>query len=253
MSGAIDCQREGAVVTVRLRHSGKLNAMSRAMWRTLRTVFEGLQADLSVRCVVILGADGHFCSGGDIAEYPDFRFDIEKLRHFHEQEVWGALQAMRECDVPMLALIEGNCMGAGLEIASCCDVRWACSDARFGAPIARLGFPMAPREAELVSQATGLAVARAMLLAAEIFDAAEMLRTGFLGRVLPVDDWQTPVQRWTAQVQRLAPHAARKNKQTLRELTAGPMHPHSDPYAYADTAEHREGIAAFLEKRRPQF
>jgi enoyl-CoA hydratase len=69
------------------------------------------------------------------------------LRAFHEDDVWGGLQAMLDCDVPIVAQIEGNCMGAGVEIASCCDIRIAGATAKFGAPIAKLGFPMAPREA----------------------------------------------------------------------------------------------------------
>lgn len=120
--------------------------MSLAMWRQLRTVFEQVRDDPQLRCVLVRGEAGHFCAGGDIAEYPAFRFDTTQLRAFHEDTVWGALQAMLDCDVPLLAHIDGNCMGAGLEIASCCDVRIAGNTARFGAPIARLGFPMAPRE-----------------------------------------------------------------------------------------------------------
>jgi enoyl-CoA hydratase len=88
-----------------------------------------------------------FCAGGDISEYAVVPLRRASLREFHENEVWGALQAMLDCDVPMVAQIEGACMGAGLEIASCCDMRIAGDTAKFGAPIAKLGFPMAPREA----------------------------------------------------------------------------------------------------------
>src|SRR5262245_11169474 len=99
--------------------------MSRAMWRELAAGFTAVQADPSVRCVLLRGADGHFCAGGDIAEYPGFRFVPEGLRAFHEEEVWGGLSAMLECDVPIVAQIEGACMGGGLEIACCCDIRVA--------------------------------------------------------------------------------------------------------------------------------
>jgi enoyl-CoA hydratase/carnithine racemase len=86
----------------------------RAMWRKLRERFTAIQQDTGARCVWLRGADGHFCAGGDIAEYPSFRFDTEALRHFHEVEVWGGLQAMLDCDVPIVAQLEGNCMGAGV-------------------------------------------------------------------------------------------------------------------------------------------
>ena len=169
---------EGGVVHVTLRHAGRLNAMSRTMWRQLRSVFECIQAS-SARCVVIAGEGGAFCAGGDISEYPGFRFDAAALRDFHENDVWGGLNAMLACDVPIVASISGACMGAGVEIASCCDVRVAGAAARFGAPIAKLGFPMAPREAQLVAAAVGDVTARQMLLEAATFTAADMLARGF--------------------------------------------------------------------------
>lgn len=274
MGANISLVNEGAVVWVTLDHPGKFNAMSRSMWRALRSAFVDLQVDASVRCVVVRGQGGHFCAGGDIAQYPEFRFDPVQLRHFHETEVWGALQAMLDCDVPIVAQLEGNCMGAGVEIASCCDLRIASNSARFGAPIARLGFPMAPREAALVASAVGATTARAMLLAAEVFDAAHMQTCGFLTRTLP-SALVAPACAETAQrIAALAPQAARLNKQTLRaiadrnaclalveyaraatkNIASGDTHgADSDPYAYANSPEHREGIVAFLDKRPPQF
>src|SRR3989338_3128190 len=115
MSGVIRSGREGALALLTLSHPAKFNAMSRAMWRELRRVFGEIQRDASVRCVVLQGEQGHFCAGGDIAEYPDFRFTEAGLRDFHDNDVWGGLQAMLDCDVPIVARIEGNCMGAGIE------------------------------------------------------------------------------------------------------------------------------------------
>jgi enoyl-CoA hydratase/carnithine racemase len=252
MSGQVHCETEGALARVRLSHKGKFNAMSRAMWRSLQTVFVGLQARSDLRCVVITGSDGHFCAGGDIAEYPAFRFDETALRTFHEEEVWGALSAMLACDLPIIAGIEGNCMGAGMEIASCCDIRIASETARFGAPIARLGFPMAPREAALVAHAAGELTAREMLLGAAVLDAPTMLQRGFLNQlVAPAQLEQHLAQRLDTMAS-LAPRAARMNKQTLRALSPS-MVPAADSYRYADSAEHREGIAAFVAKRPPRF
>lgn len=155
MAGDIVFASHGTLAVVTLRDGERFNAMSLAMWGQLRGGFERLSLDTALRCVVVQGADGHFCAGGNIAQYPQFRFDEARLRDFHEGLIWGALHAMLSCDIPMLARIDGNCMGAGLEIASCCDIRIAGRSVRFGAPIARLGFPMAPRELDLVLQAVG--------------------------------------------------------------------------------------------------
>jgi len=248
---------------VLLHNPDRLNAMSRAMWRELKSVFEQINTDASARCVLVEGAGTAFCAGGDISEYPAFRFDEAALRDFHETEVWGALAAMLACDVPLVAGISGACMGAGVEIASCCDIRIAGASARFGAPIARLGFPMAPREAQLVAGALGEAVARQMLLEATTFSAAEMQACGFLSRIVAKEAVAAEARASAGRIAALAPQAARLNKQTLRALKspstlAGYAQAAMEcivngAYVYADSAEHREGINAFLAKRPPAF
>ena len=251
MSGQVQLALQGALAFVTLSHPGKFNAMSRLMWRQLREVFEGLQQRHDLRVVVLRGEAGHFCAGGDISEYPGFRFDAASLREFHETDVWGGLSAVLDCDMPVLAQINGNCMGAGMELASCCDLRLAGRSARFGAPIARLGFPMAPREAALVAGAAGELTAREMLLAAAVLDAATMVQRGFLNRVCEDDALESEALAAARAMALLAPQAARLNKQTLRRLAA--VQVPADAYAYADSAEHREGVTAFMEKRQPRF
>ena len=257
MSGAISLASSDGVARVAISHPGKLNAMSRAMWRELRAVFGNIQQDASLRAVVIHGP-GHFCAGGDISEYASFRFEEASLRDFHENDVWGGLQAMLACDVPIVAQIAGNCMGAGVEIASCCDMRIASDTARFGAPIAKLGFPMAPREAALVVHAVGELTAREMLLSAAVLDAAQMQQRGFLNEVVAADALDTAVDAYLHRMRHLAPQAARLNKQTFRALAlvdCAQAAPDliANAYRYASSTEHREGVLAFNEKRTPQF
>jgi enoyl-CoA hydratase/carnithine racemase len=268
MHAGIGLKQQGGVARVTLHHPVRFNAMTRQMWRDLRRVFVDLAHQDGLRCVLVSGEGQHFCAGGDISEYPDFRFDAASLRQFHEGEVWPALQAMLDCDVPVVAQIAGNCMGAGLEIASCCDVRLAAASARFGAPIARLGFPMAPREAALLAREVGALTVREMLLEAAVLDAPQLLTRGFLNRVLPEDALGTEAEATVQRVLALAPQAARLNKQTLRALMPNPaLGPvdidavainnevirRTDPFAYAASAEHQEGVLAFLDKRKPAF
>ncbi len=241
-----------------LSHPGKFNAMSRAMWLELRSAFEGLQARTDVRVIVVRGVGGHFCAGGDISEYASFRHAEASLRAFHEDEVWGGLKAVLACDIPVVAQIEGNCMGAGMEIASACDLRIAANTTRFGAPIAKLGFPMAPREAALLLRVAGEVTVREMLLAAAVLDAPVLLQRGFLNELHAPADLESAVRLKAETMARLAPQAARVNKATLRALGALgeqrlPEGLLASAYAYADSAEHREGIAAFAAKRSPQF
>ena len=258
MSGAVLLEVSGSLATVTLSHPGKFNAMSRVMWRELRTVFASIQQRRDVHCVLVQGENGHFCAGGDISEYAGFRFEEASLRDFHENDVWGGLQAMLDCDVPIVARIEGNCMGAGVEIASCCDLRIAADSARFGAPIGKLGFPMAPREAALVMRAVGELTAREMLLSAAVLDAAEMKQRGFLNQVLAAGALGAAVQERLQRIGQLAPQAARLNKASFRALAHVPhaqaaINIIATAYDYAASGEHREGIGAFMEKRPPAF
>jgi enoyl-CoA hydratase/carnithine racemase len=164
---------------------------------------------------------------------------------------------MLSCDLPIVAQIEGNCMGAGVEIACCCDIRLASDDARFGAPIARLGFPMAPREAALVARVAGESTARAMLLAAQVFEAPMLLQRGFLQQVFTGAALVAEVASLSQRMSALAPQAARMNKATFRALAeqgaAALPALVQTAYAYADTPEHREGVSAFMQKRPARF
>jgi enoyl-CoA hydratase/carnithine racemase len=259
MAGQVRLVTQGAIARLTLSHPGKLDAMSRAMWRELRECFLQIQEAPALRCVVVGGENGSFCAGGDIAEYPSFRFDPAGLRRFHEEEVWGGLQAMLACEVPVIARIEGACMGAGLEIACCCDIRIAGTGARFGAPIGRLGFPMAPRELQLVAARAGEATLREMLLEGVQLDAREMKARGFLQRVVPNEGLMLEAEASAERVAQLAPQAARMNKRLLLRLAGQapdaplPQEVLARAYDYATSAEHREGISAFLEKRTPRF
>ena len=260
MTGAVqwDDADASGVARVTLANPGKRNAIDIGMWRELRVLFERLQSlplEAAPRAVIVCGAAGQFASGGDINEFAGFRFDATALHDFHENIVSPALQAMLDCDIPMLARIEGACIGGGLEIAACCDIRVCGASSRFGAPIAKLGFPMAPGELQRLSQVLGAPVLREMLLEARLFDAHDALHAGVVHAVLPDAEVASQALQRAERIAGLAPQAARINKQTLRQIAAGgpTAAERRAHFGYADMAEHREGISAFIEKRPPRF
>jgi enoyl-CoA hydratase/carnithine racemase len=258
MPGTITLEAMGPWARVTLAHEGKLNAIDIAMWQELQAQFERLQAQPPAdapHAVVVCGAGGQFASGGDIVEFADFRFDERRLHHFHEHVVAPALHAMLACDIPLFAQIEGACIGGGLEIAACCDIRVCGTSSRFGAPIAKLGFPMAPAELALLSRVVGAPVLREMLLEARLFDAEAALRLALVHEVVPDADVAGTVQRRAERLADLSPQAARLNKRTLRQIaTGGPdAQQRAEHFQYADHPDHREGVTAFIEKRPPRF
>lgn len=260
MGGAVQWAEAGVtgVARVTLANPGKLNAIDIGMWRELRALFERLQsqpAQGAPRVVIVCGADGQFASGGDIHEFAGFRFDEDALHDFHENTVAPALQAMLDCDIPLLAQIDGACIGGGLEIAACCDIRVCGESSRFGAPIAKLGFPMAPGELERLSQVFSAPLLREMLLEARLYDAQEALRAGAVHAVVPDGEVAATALQRAERIATLSPQAARINKRTLRQIAAGGPTPaeRRAHFGYADSAEHREGIAAFIAKRPARF
>ncbi|TAG25975.1 MAG: enoyl-CoA hydratase/isomerase family protein [Burkholderiales bacterium] len=254
----------GQIATLVISHAARRNAMTRAMWQALPGVLQKLPA--ATRCLIVRGEGDHFCAGGDISEYPSFRFEPSSLRAFHEDDVAPALEALLALDIPIIAMIAGHCTGGGLEIAACADIRIAGQGASFGAPIAKLGMPMAQRELAIVLRAAGEATVREMLLEAKVLNAAEMKARGFVQRVMPGGELEQEAHETAQRIAALSPQAARLNKQFFRQISdkhnrfTGIESARSaiesivtDPYAYAASKEHVEGITAFLEKRTAQF
>jgi enoyl-CoA hydratase len=259
MSGHVLWTPADAVGIARLTlvNPAKLNAMSVAMWRELRAHMARLNArPEGVRVLIVAGEGGDFASGGDIEEFPAFRFEAGTLARFHEEDVRPALQAMLECELPLVAQIEGACIGGGLEIAACCDIRIAGEGSRFGVPIARLGFPMAPAELEIVGAVVGSTVLRELLLEARVLDAAQALARGLVTRLVADERVAAEARASAEAIAQLSPQALRLNKRALREFTLPPQSQaaqRAQHYRYAPSAEHREGLSAFNEKRKPRF
>lgn len=250
--------RDGTIATVTLNNPGKLNAVNAAMWRRLREAMAELSADGSLRCVVLRGAGSKaFAAGGDIEEFKTLRDTLEQALIYHEEWVAGALTAVRDCMHPTVALIHGACIGGGLEIAGQCDLRIAGASAKFGAPINRLGFSMAPGELAGVLALAGPAVALEILLEGRILDASEALAKGLVTRVVADEEVAEEAYATARRIAVGAPLAARAHKKLVRRLLP-PMPPLTAEelkasFAFLDTEDYREGIAAFFEKRSPQF
>jgi len=258
MSGQVFVQPADAagVARVILSHPAKMNALSVAMWQQLReAVLACSTAADTTRVVLLSGERGNFAAGGDIDEFPRFRFDEERLRQFHEAGVAPALRAMLDCDIPLVAQIDGACIGGGLEIAACCDLRICGRSSRFGVPIAKLGFPLAPSEAQIVAAVLGLPLLRELLLEARLLGADEALARGIVHRVVDDAEVAAEAQDCAARIAALSPQAHRINKRTLRQLAeGGPSHAQRhEHFGYADSAEHREGLASFVERRPARF
>lgn len=256
MTGTIVCTREAAIATVTLSNPEKLNAIDFAMWQKLAQEVSALSADDEVRCVVLRG-DGvqAFAAGGDIGEFLTRRDTLDHALTYHAQ-AGAALQAVFDCRHPTIALVQGACIGGGLEIAAQCDLRICGESSRFGAPINKLGFSMYPGEMEGLLRLAGPATLFEILLEGRILGATEALAKGLVTRV--VADAEVVAEAY-ASARRIcdgAPLVATWHKQWVRRLQ------HDIPlseqelrasFAFLETEDYREGLSAFLAKRKPKF
>ncbi|CAB1370447.1 enoyl-CoA hydratase/isomerase family protein [Denitratisoma oestradiolicum] len=257
MNPDILCERDGDIATVTLFNPDKLNAVNGAMWRRLKVVMDELDGDECLRCVVLRGEGGTFAAGGDLEEFLTQRDTFERAQVYHGEWVAGALDSIVDCRHPSVALIEGVCIGGGLEIASCCDLRIAGAGARFGAPIMKLGFTMAHSELVGLVALAGPAVALEILLEGRILGAVEAYEKGLLTRVVADAEVAEEAYATARRIAAGAPMVARAHKKLVRRLMAQARalteSEVRDNFAFLDSTDYQEGLAAFLAKRKPQF
>ena len=259
MSGATEILFEvkpGGVAWLTFNRPAARNAMTHGMYDRLGELCAQVNRDPSVRVLLLRGAgEKAFSAGADIEEFPRTRLD-KKNAEAYGRVTHRAMQAVATSRHPTLALIQGACVGGGLELASVCDMRVCGEGSRFGAPINRLGLVMSYGELGGLVALAGRAVALEIVLEGRIFGAQEALQKGLVNRV--VDD-ATVVEEGYATARRIAqgaPLVARWHKRFVQRLadpaplTEADM---NEAYDCFDTEDFRIGYQAFLAKKRPAF
>jgi enoyl-CoA hydratase/carnithine racemase len=256
MSGEVLSRRDGPVAVVALSHPEKLNALTLAMWLRLGELMRELDADESLRCVVLRGAgDKAFAAGADISEFEKTRANARVAKQYGSG-IEATMRAVAVCRHPTVAMIHGACVGGGLEIASQCDVRICGASSRFGIPINKLGLVVGYGEMKGLIDLVGRATALEILLEGRVFGADEAKEKGLVNRVVPDDQVEEEALACARRIAEGAPLVARWHKKFASRL-ADPR-PLSEAerdegYACFDTEDYRTGIRAFLDKKKPEF
>jgi enoyl-CoA hydratase len=256
MSDELLMARDGAIVTLTINRPAKLNALTKPLWGELGERLAAIEADDGVRCLVLRGAGGKaFSPGNDISEFETERSNAAEARQYGKL-MHGTLSGLRDLRHPSVALIQGICVGGGMEIAALCDIRICGASSRFGAPIKNLGLVMAHAEMAALIALVGRATALEILLEGRIFDAAEAKEKGIVTRVVADDKVEEEAYAAARRIAEGAPLVARWHKKFARQLEAGAKLTAveiDEGFDCFDTHDFRIGYKAFLDKKKPEF
>ncbi|MFR0355968.1 enoyl-CoA hydratase/isomerase family protein [Streptomyces sediminimaris] len=232
-----------SVATVVIHHPAKRNAMTAAMWAALPPLLDTLAADPGVRALVLTGEGTTFCAGADISTLRSSPEQAQALAVLAEE----ALAAFPK---PTLAAVRGHCVGGGSQLAAACDLRFAEEGALFGVTPAKLGIVYPASATRRLVSLVGPAATKHLLFSGELIDTARALRTGLVDEVLPEGELAKRVTEYT----RILASRSQLTQAAAKEFADGRAG--RDAYwaeqarGSGDTAE---GVAAFLERRRPRF
>jgi enoyl-CoA hydratase/carnithine racemase len=233
------------------------NAVSLDMWEAMPEILRWFEQDPAVRVVVLKGAgDKAFVSGADISQFEASRSSDAGNAHY-EQTLEAATQALITCGKPTIAMIRGWCIGGGMAIAVCCDLRIASEDSRFGIPAARLGLGYGAPGVKKLMDLVGPSFTKEIFFTARHFSSAEAMAMGLLNRVVPEAELEAFTRGYCATIADNAPMTMHALKRTVGELLRGEQADRAlcDRLVNACFASEDfiEGRRAFMEKRRPVF
>lgn len=248
---------EGAIGWIVFNNPERHNALSRDMWQAIPRLLAALGDDETVRLIVLRGAgDKAFISGADISEFETERATPEAVERY-DALVEHATSSLATCPRPTLAMIRGHCMGGGLAIAVCCDLRLASEDSGFAIPAARLGVGYRASGLKTLVDLVGPAFAKEIIFTARRFSADEAQDMGLVNRVVPAEALEGLVRDYARAIGDNAPLTIEATKRIVHQLkrAGGPDQAACDELIERcfKSADYIEGRRAFMEKRKPVF
>jgi enoyl-CoA hydratase len=246
-------ERDEPVAVVRLNRPEARNALSDALMDELVAALSELDADNEIRCIVLAGDERAFAAGADIAELA-----ASTAVELYQAPRVARWDAIRKLSTPLVAAVSGWCLGGGCELAMTCDLIVASDTARFGQPETGLGIIPGAGGTQRLARAVGKALAMDMVLTGRVLTAHEALAAGLVARVVAREAWLGEARRVAAEIAARAPVAQRLARESLDRafetgLDSGLDFERKALYLAFASEDAREGLTAFVEKRRPEW
>lgn len=252
-------EKDGAIGWIIFNQPEKRNAVSQEMWQLMPEYVQDLATDPAIRVVILRGAgDKAFVAGADISQFKERRRNMADEAEYSRISARGQ-ESLSTLSKPLLAMINGFCIGGGVGIALTCDMRLASDDSRFGIPAARLGLGYHYAGMEKLIKLVGPAYTKEIFFTARTnFSAQDALRMGLVNQVLPKAELEPFTRDYALMMAQNAPLTLRSAKANVEELLHAPE---QRDLAKLDqmladcfnSQDYQEGVTAFSEKRRPQF
>ncbi|WP_277068629.1 enoyl-CoA hydratase/isomerase family protein [Saccharomonospora viridis] len=256
MNDGIDFHIDGEVARLTFNRPDKMNAITHDMWSAIPDVVAAVEGDPGAKVLVVTGAGPHFSAGADIGEFRALRSTAEGAA-VYDKAVTAAVQALSSLRKPSVAMVHGNCIGGGCQLAVACDFRFAAADARFGITPAKLGIVYDFLSTRQLVALIGPANARYLLLSAQLVDAEKARQLGLVNEVVEPSRLEEATTEFVRTLCSRSQTAIRGMNEIIerilsdqRESDAEIERIRSDAVHSADYAE---GVAAFLERRPPRF
>jgi enoyl-CoA hydratase len=253
--GTVLTEVAGRVATVTINRPEKRNALNEETRSGIIAALDTLERDPAVRVVIVTGAgDKAFIAGADIAEF-EGKAPVHQFRVMSE---WSVYQAADRFPKPIIAAINGFCLGGGCEFAMACDIRIAADTARLGQPEINLGIIPGGGGTQRLPRLVGLGNAFRLLYSGDLIDAAEALRIGLVDQVVPAAELMTQTRALAERIAAKSPVALSLMKEAVRASVRSPLEEglrqEITLFGLAFSSEDKkEGVAAFLAKRTPEF
>jgi enoyl-CoA hydratase/carnithine racemase len=250
--------KDGGVGTVTFNNPARLNAVSLDMWEATKRILDDFATDDDIRVVVLTGAGGKsFVSGADISKFESERANLEAARTYNKKAE-AASASIYDFPKPTIAMIRGYCIGGGLGLATCCDLRIASDNSRFAVPAAKLGLGYGYTGLKRLVDVVGPAFAKEIFYTARQFDAQEARTMGLINRSVPAAELESTVKTITDMICANAPLTIKAVKFTVGEILMDETRrnlPRVTEMVEACfvSSDYNEGRAAFMEKRKPVF